>query len=205
FGLWARATPSLRHLREGMELADSWATDAHKWLNTPYDGAFAIVRDAAAHARAMSATASYLPAPEGERDPSHFVPELSRRARGTAIFATIRALGRAGIAEAVERCCANARLMRDLLTETPGVACLNDVVLNQAAFRFAAPNGDASADALTKEVVRKAVETGEVFLQTAEWRGRTIMRCSVTSQATTEDDIRRVAEVVLDAYKRSVN
>ncbi len=206
FGLWARATPSLRQLTDGVELADSWATDAHKWLNTPYDGAFAIVRDAAAHARAMSATASYLPAPAGERDPSHFVPELSRRARGNAIYATIRALGRQGIIDGVERCVANAQKMRDLLTAEPGISCLNDVVINQAAFRFEAPDGDAeSSDALTKEVVRKAIETGEVFLQTAEWRGRTIMRCSVCSHASTEDDMRRVAEVLIDAYRRSVN
>jgi len=210
FGLWARANPATRYLTEGMELADSWATDAHKWLNTPYDGAFAIVRDAAAHERAMSVSASYLPQAEGGRDPSRFVPELSRRARAHPIYAVIRHLGRAGIADAVERCCANARLMRDLLTQHPSVRSLADVVINQAAFQFrprddSGAEDDAAADALTKDVVRRAVATGEVFLQTAEWRGRTIMRCSVTSHATTEDDIRRVAAIVLDAFRRATN
>jgi glutamate/tyrosine decarboxylase-like PLP-dependent enzyme len=126
FGLWARACPDRARLAAGFEKADSWATDGHKWLQTPYDCGYAIVRDTAAHRRAMSITASYLPqVAEGERSPSHLVPELSRRARGFATWAMIRALGRHGIAEMVERHCRIARRMADRLAREPGIEILN--------------------------------------------------------------------------------
>ena len=199
FGLWARVSPDLsRHIR-GVELADSWATDAHKMLNTPYDAGFGIVRDAAAHTAAMGISASYLAQQAGARDPSHYVPELSRRGRATPIYATIRALGRRGVREMVESCCANARHMREALTARPGVTCLNDVVFNQAIFAFAKPGG--AADGLTAEVVRRTFESGECWVQTSQWRGKTVMRFSVADRATTEADIDRSARAVLKAYE----
>lgn len=202
FGLWARVSPELSRHIKGVEHADSWSTDAHKMLNTPYDAGFGIVRDKAAHAAAMGISASYLAQQEGARDPSHYVPELSRRARGTPVYATLRALGRQGVREMVERCCANARRMRDRLTAQPGVTCLNDVVFNQAIFRFAhRPDADgAAADRLTAEVVRRTFESGECWVQTSQWRGQTVMRFSVADRATTEADIDRSATAVLKAY-----
>mgnify|MGYP003336755522 CR=1 FL=1 len=137
FGLWARTSKVHAPLAEGVELADSWAVDGHKWLQTPYDSGFAIVRDREAHRRAMMVAASYLPSVgAGERDPSHFVPELSRRARGFPAWAMIRHLGRAGIAEIVERNCRQARLIAETVSAEPGIAVLNDVVLNQLILRF---------------------------------------------------------------------
>jgi len=205
FGLWARVSPELsRHIR-GVDLADSWATDAHKMLNTPYDAGFGIVRDESAHTAAMGISASYLAQQAGARDPSHYVPELSRRARGTPIYATLRALGRQGVREMVERCCANARRMAELLTAHPGIACLNEVVFNQAIFRFApAPGaGDAATDALTAEVVRRTFESGECWVQTSQWRGKTVMRFSVAGRATTAADIDRSAAAILKAYNEA--
>lgn len=202
FGLWARVSPELAGSIKGVDLADSWSTDAHKMLNTPYDAGFGIVRDAAAHTAAMGISASYLAQQAGARDPSHYVPELSRRARGTPVFATLRALGRQGVREIVSCCCANVRRMRDRLTERPGVSCLNDVVFNQAIFRFAPEPGvdGKAADALTAEVVRRTCESGECWVQTSQWRGKTVMRFSVADRATTAADIDRSAVAVLKAY-----
>ncbi len=201
FGLWARVSPELAKHARGIELADSWATDAHKMLNTPYDAGFGIVRDAAAHTAAMGISAAYLPQQAGARDPSHYVPELSRRARATPVYATLRALGRQGVREMVEGCCANARRMRDRLTEH-GMTCLNDVVFNQAIFRFSpgAHADDKAADALTAEVVRRTFESGECWVQTSQWHGMTVMRFSVADRATTAADIDRAARAVLKAY-----
>jgi glutamate/tyrosine decarboxylase-like PLP-dependent enzyme len=203
FGLWARVSPELDRAIQGVELADSWATDAHKMLNTPYDAGFGIVRDPAAHLGAMDISASYLAQAAGARDPSRYVPELSRRARATPIYATIRALGRQGVREMIETCCAHARRMRDLLTARPGVACLNEVVFNQAIFRFSVPgraSDEAASDALTAEVARRARESGECWVQSSSWRNRTVMRFSVVDRATTVADIERAAAAVLKAY-----
>jgi glutamate/tyrosine decarboxylase-like PLP-dependent enzyme len=137
FGLWARACPARAHLGCGIEGADSWATDGHKWLQTPYDSGYAIVRDADAHRRVMTSAASYLPGiSEGERDPSHYVPELSRRARGFATWAILRHLGRDGIASMVEEHCLLAQRLADHLTGEPGIRIVNDVMLNQVIVRF---------------------------------------------------------------------
>ena len=147
FGLWARASAATAHLASGYELADSWATDGHKWLQTPYDCGYAIVRDAEAHRRAMTIAASYLPpVAEGDRDPTHFVPELSRRARGFATWAMIRHLGRAGIAALVQGHCRLAMRFAERLVREPGVFVLNDVVLNQVIVRFGTPEADQTAD-----------------------------------------------------------
>ncbi|WP_370334903.1 aspartate aminotransferase family protein [Parvularcula marina] len=193
FGLWAQASPALRHLTKGVELADSWSVDAHKLLNTPYDGAFAIVRDRDAHAGAMSLAASYLPQQEGARDPSHFVPELSRRARGTAIYATIRKLGRQGVADAIEKLCANTKLMAELLTAEDGITCLNDVVFNQAVFSFEGASPD--------DVALTVRQSGEAWVQAADWQGQRIMRCSVADHSTTEEDVERAASAIINAYR----
>lgn len=197
FGLWARANPATRALAAGCELADSWSVDCHKMLNTTFDGAFAIVRDPAALAGAMGITASYLPQAGAVRNPSAFTPELSRRARGLPIWAVLRALGREGLAAALERCCANARLMAARLGAVEGVAVLNDVVFNQATFRF------GGSDALTSDVVARVQRSGVCWVQTADWRGRTIMRFSVCNHDTSPEDIERSADAVIQAFKEA--
>ena len=142
FGLWARLTPSLRKESAGIELADSWATDAHKWLNVPYDSGIAIVANEAAHRASMALKAPYyIAAPEEVRDPSQWVPESSRRARGFALYGAIRSLGREGVREIVERNCRQAKLMAYLLSEDPNVEILNEVILNQILVRFLDPEG----------------------------------------------------------------
>lgn len=202
FGLWARATPGRKHLANGIELADSWATDGHKWLQTPYDCGYAIVRDELAHRRAMTIAASYLPmAAEGERDPSHYVPELSRRARGFATWAIIRTLGRAGIAEMVERHCRVARLMAKTLAEEPGIRVENEVVLNQAIVRFGNGADPERGDQLTRDTISRIQSDGVCFAGGATWRGRQVMRISVIGGDTTEADGRRSAEAMITAYR----
>lgn len=202
FGLWARVSPAHRNLAAGVELADSWSTDGHKWPQIPFDSGFAIVRDAQAHERAMTISASYLPqSAGGERDPSHFVPELSRRARGFAAWAMIRHLGRVGLAEMVARHCAVARDTARLLTEDNSVACLNDVVLNQAIFRFGVDEPPERSDALTDAVIARVQRDGTCFVAGAKWRGRSVMRFSVTSSATDEAEGRRAAEAIRAAWQ----
>lgn len=194
FGLWARATPTHRHLGEGLELADSWSVDGHKWLQTPYDCAYAIVKDREAHARSMQISASYLPSSSDDaRNPSDFVPELSRRARGFATWAMIRRLGRRGIAAMVSRHCAQARLFTQKLAEAPGVAVMNDVVLNQVAVHF-------GSDAQTKAVIARVQADGVCFVGGAEWRGKQVMRISVINENTTDDDIAESVESMLAAW-----
>jgi glutamate/tyrosine decarboxylase-like PLP-dependent enzyme len=202
FGLWARACPETEALAEGVEQADSWASDGHKWLQTPYDCGYAIVRDAPAHRRAMTNWASYLPsAGEGERDPSHLVPELSRRARGFATWAVIRALGREGVAALVARNCRIARQMARRLAQEPGITVENDLVLNQVAVRFGADRPTTAGDALTRRVIEKVEADGICFAAGAQWKGHWIMRLSVSSWATTEDDADRSAASIIDAWR----
>lgn len=200
FGLWAQTAPGRAQLTAGVELADSWATDGHKWLQTPYDSGFAIVRDAEAHRRAMAISASYLPPAAGaERDPSAYVPELSRRARGFATWAMIRQLGRAGIGEMVERHCRIAENMADRLAQLPGVTLVCPVELNQFMVRF----GDGEeGDRLTLAVVDQVQRDGIAFLGSAQWRGRWVMRCSVTSIATTPADGDITVDAIADAWQR---
>ena len=200
FGLWAQAAPGRRHLTAGVEQADSWATDGHKWLQTPYDCGFAIVRDAEAHRRAMAISASYLPPAEGaERDPAAYVPELSRRARGFATWAMIRQLGREGVAELVERHCAIAAHMSRTLAAEPGIAAVVPVELNQFMLRF----GDS--DDATLAVVRQVQEDAVAFMGAAEWRGQWVMRVSVTSAATTMTEADRAIAAVRDAWRKVQN
>jgi glutamate/tyrosine decarboxylase-like PLP-dependent enzyme len=183
FGLWAAASPKHRHLVSGAERADSWAVDAHKWLNVPYDGGLAIVADPTALKAAMGVRASYLPDSEG-REPLDHVPEMSRRARAIPVYAALRSLGRSGLAELVERNCA---LARRLAAAMDGVAeVLNDVVLNQVLLRF-------DDDATTQKVVEEVQSGGEAWLGGTVWHGRAAVRVSVSNWSTTEDDIDRLA------------
>jgi glutamate/tyrosine decarboxylase-like PLP-dependent enzyme len=201
FGLWAQACPARAHLTAGVELCDSWATDGHKWLQTPYDCGYAIVRNAEAHRRAMTVAASYLPSPQGvERDPSAYVPELSRRARGFATWAMIKQFGRAGIAEMVDRCCRLAAHMAQRLGAVEGVELVCPVELNQFMVRF---GGDADGDRLTLETVRLIQEDAVAFIGPSQWRGQWVMRVSVTSAATMLEDADKTVESVLRAWARA--
>lgn len=182
FGLWAQASPALRHQTRGIDQADSWATDGHKWLQTPYDSGFAIVRDAQAHRRAMAISASYLPpADAGQRDPSDYVIELSRRARGFATWAMIRQMGREGVAAMLEQCCAVAAHVGEALARIEGVDLRAPVVLNQAILRF----GD---DMQTLAVIAAVQADAVAYVGASQWRGEWVMRISVSSSATTMAD-----------------
>jgi len=192
FGLWAAASPATRHLVAGIELADSWATDGHKWLNVPYDCGYAFCAHPNAHAAAMSYTAAYLTGQgAGElRAPGDFVLESSRRARGFATWAALRQLGRAGVAELVERCCALARRFADQLGAVEGVTIVNEVVLNQVLVRF----GD---DAATERVIEAVQRSGECWMGGTSWHGMRLMRISVSNWTTTEADVDRSVEAIL--------
>lgn len=202
FGLWARACPEKAYLTRGVEAADSWATDGHKWLQTPYDCGYAMVRHPEYHRRAMTAAATYLPeAAADERDPTHLVPELSRRARGFATWAMIRHLGRKGIADMVARHCRIAARMAAALAAEPGVSVLNDVVLNQVILRFGEIASPEEADRLTERVIERVRSGGVCFLGGARWRDRWVMRLSVISWLTTEMDGDASVAAIIEAWR----
>jgi glutamate/tyrosine decarboxylase-like PLP-dependent enzyme len=189
-GLWAAASRPSR--LAGLELADSWSTDAHKWLNVPYDCGITICRHPASHRAAMTATASYLvqAAPGTDRDPVDWNPEFSRRARGVPVYAALASLGRSGVADIVERSCAHARRFAELLSAEPDVVVLNDVVLNQVLVRFVAPGGSEDEhDARTRAVIAAVQNDGTCWLGGSVWRGRAVMRISVSNYATTDADV----------------
>ncbi len=188
FGLWAAAAPARAGLLAGADRADSWATDAHKWLNVPYDSGVAFVTDREALRAAMAVTAAYLPFGE-DREPSAFTPELSRRGRGIEIWAALRALGRAGVADLVERDCRHARRFADGLRRA-GYEILNDVVLNQVLVAF----GDEDT---TRRVIAAVQDDGTCWCGPTVWQGRTAMRISVSSWATTETDVERSLEAMI--------
>jgi glutamate/tyrosine decarboxylase-like PLP-dependent enzyme len=186
FGLWAAASPALRPLVAGLDRADSWATDAHKWLNVPYDSGIVLCAHPEAHRAAMGAQASYL-IQDGSRDGLDWTPEASRRARGFPVYAAIRALGRHGIADLVDRCCALARRFADRLAADDTFGVLNDVVLNQVLVRMRAAGGDA--DRLTREVARRVQADGTCWLGDTTWHGRAAIRISVSNWSTDESDV----------------
>ncbi|MGH7563063.1 MAG: pyridoxal phosphate-dependent decarboxylase family protein [Gemmatimonadota bacterium] len=197
FGLWAAASLELRHLVAGAERADSWATDAHKWLNVPYDCGIVAVAHPAAHRAAMGLSASYLGAREDERrDGQDWAPELSRRARGVPVYAVLRALGREGVAELVERSCRLARQMAERLDGRAGARVVNEVVLNQVLVRFE-PSSGADPDAQTREVIARVQADGTCWLGGARWQDMEVMRISIVNWSTTEADIDRSAEAIL--------
>jgi glutamate/tyrosine decarboxylase-like PLP-dependent enzyme len=192
FGLWARASKELRPLADGIELADSWATDAHKWLNVPYDCGVVISRHPEDHRLSMTSTAAYLVQTSGvERDAVDWVPEFSRRGRGVPVYAAVRALGRSGVAALIERNCANARQMAEILRRDPRVQILNDVVLNQVLVRF------GNEDDLTRAVVSGVQEEGTCWLGGTTWQGMAAMRISFSNWATSEEDVTRSGEAIL--------
>ena len=202
FGLWVRAVPDLEALAAGAERADSWAVDGHKWLQVPYDSGYAIVKDQTAHRRAMDISASYLNESPGDgRNPTHYNPELSRRARGFATWAMLQTLGRAGIREMIERHCRCARLIAARCAEMDGVEVLNQVSINQVVLRFSRFAGDDRADELTERVTDLINQTGRFFLRTADWKGRRVMRISVIENDTNED----IAESLAGEIERTWN
>ncbi len=204
FGLWAHVSPRLRPLVEGVERADSWATDAHKWLNVGYDCGFVAVTDPRAHRAAMAVSAPYLMMTAGERHGSEYVLDSSRRARGFVVWAAIRSLGRDGIRDMVERCCDLAARIAGRLAADPRVEILNDVVLNQVlvAFHPASERDPAEGDALTRAVVARVQEDGTAWMGSTVWHGRTAMRISVSNWSTTEADADRTVDAILAAIGR---
>jgi glutamate/tyrosine decarboxylase-like PLP-dependent enzyme len=198
FGMWAAASPTLRHRVEGIGRADSWATDAHKWLNVPYDSGLVFCAHPAAHRAAMGTHASYLVhSVDHERDELDWNPEFSRRARGFSVYAALRSLGRAGVADLLDRCCAHARRFAEALAQEPGVEVLNDVVLNQVLVRFLDPGGDH--DARTRAVVKAVQEDGTCWLGGTTWQGKAAMRISVSNWSTMTEDVDRSVATILRA------
>jgi glutamate/tyrosine decarboxylase-like PLP-dependent enzyme len=193
FGLWAAASPARAHLAAGIELADSWATDAHKWLNVPYDSGLALVKDALALEASMAVTAEYLPTDSPSRNPADFTPELSRRARGVEIWAALRSLGRSGLADLVERTCRYAARFAEGLTAA-GHEVLNQVVLNQVLVSFGPPEA-------TRRVIAALQQEGTCWCGETVWQGRTAMRISVCSWATTERDVERSLQAMVQAAR----
>ncbi|MDQ1477034.1 MAG: hypothetical protein QOE62_2263, partial [Actinomycetota bacterium] len=202
FGLWAAASPSARHLVAGIETADSWGCDGHKWLNVPYDSGYVFCAHPDAHAAAMAYTAAYLALPgvDAVRGPGDFVPESSRRARGLATWAAIRELGRSGIADLIDRCCALATRFADRLAAADGVEVVNDVVLNQVLVRFGS-GSDAERDAATDRVIEVVQRSGECWMGATTWHGMRLMRISVSSWSTTEGDVDRSVAAILAAAR----
>jgi glutamate/tyrosine decarboxylase-like PLP-dependent enzyme len=193
FGLWAAAAPATRRLTADVERADSWAVDAHKWLNVPYDAAMAIVADPEAHMAAMSLAGPYLVADPGQRDNTNYVPESSRRARAVPVYAAIRSLGRAGVAAMIERNCAQAQRMAKRLVAIPGAEVLNDVVLNQVLVRL--PGGDDANRAAASTIQAD----GTCWLGGTTWNGEYVLRVSISNWATTDEDIDRSAAAIVAA------
>ena len=201
FGIWAAAVPSLRERMRGHTAADSWSTDAHKWLNVPYDSGLVFVRDAAAHHAAMTLGAEYyIETDGGERDNYNWAPESSRRARGFAVLAALRSLGRSGLVDLVERDCAHARRFAERLAAGPRVSILNEVVLNQVLVRFEGSPADtdgSAGDARTRAVIATVQRDGTCWLSGTTWAGRAAMRVSVSGWQTTAEDIERSAAAIL--------
>ncbi|MFL5930980.1 MAG: pyridoxal phosphate-dependent decarboxylase family protein [Gaiellaceae bacterium] len=196
FGIWAAVSPRLRHLVAGLELADSWTTDAHKWLNVPYDSGIVLCAHPESHRRAMTVQAAYLIQDEGRRrvrDQVDWVPEFSRRARGFAVYAALRSLGRTGVVELVERCCEQARRFAEQIAAVRGVQVLNEVVLNQVLFSF-------EDDERTDEALADVQAAGEVWLSGTTWNGRKAIRVSVSNWQTGDQE----TDLVVEAFRRAV-
>jgi glutamate/tyrosine decarboxylase-like PLP-dependent enzyme len=194
FGFWAAASPRLSHLIEGMDLADSWATDAHKYLNVPYDAGLALVRNPSDLERLMSVEAAYLVEGHIGQDPGLYAPEMSRRARGVPTWAVLKTLGRSGLADMVDRTVDMARRFADGMREA-GFAVINDVVLNQVLVDFGSPEE-------TERIVREIQAEGIMFAGPTVWQGRTAMRVSVSNFGTSEKEIDASIEAVLKVARR---
>jgi aromatic-L-amino-acid decarboxylase len=188
FGLWANASPKYRHLTHGFEQADSWATDAHKWPNVGYDSGIVTVRDGQALRAAMTNSAAYLE-PGSRREPIHHSPDASRRARGVELWAALKSLGKAGLSDLIERTCAYAQIFAEGL-RAAGFEVLNEVVINQVLVSFGKPE-------VTREVIGRIQEDGTCWCGATVWQGRTAMRISVSSWATTEADVQRSLDAIV--------
>jgi glutamate/tyrosine decarboxylase-like PLP-dependent enzyme len=199
FGLWAQASPELRRLTAGVERADSWTTDAHKWLNVPYDSGLAFCAHPDSHRRAIEVHAPYLihAGEEPQRDQVDWTPEFSRRARAFPVYAALRSLGRKGVADLVDRACRHARTLAEGLSALPEVEVLNDVVLNQVLVRF-------GEDDHTRTVIRRVQDEGTTFMSGTTWRGQAAMRISVSSWRTDDDDVARTLESIRVAHADTV-
>ena len=198
FGLWAAASAGTRHLTRGASRADSWAVDAHKWLNVPQDCGLAIVAHPGAHRASMSLSAAYMTTDDVHRDPTNWVPESSRRARATPVYAALRSLGRSGVDALVERCCHHARRMGELLAADPSVHVLNDVVLNQVLVGF------DGRPARALEVIAAVQRDATCWLGGTRWDDRDVMRVSCSNWSTTDADVERSADAILRAAARYV-
>ena len=194
FGLWAAASPNRAALVSGVEKADSVATDAHKWLNVPYDCGIVFCSDEAAHRGAMSLAAAYIVATKEERDPHEFVPEESRRARAIPVYAALRSLGRKGLAELIERNCRQAHRFAEAL-QSAGCEVLNDVTLNQVLVSF----GDAEQ---TQRVIKAIQEDGTCWCSGTVWKGRTAMRISVSNWSTTDEDVEKSIKAIVSVARK---
>ncbi|MEP7203109.1 MAG: aminotransferase class V-fold PLP-dependent enzyme [Ilumatobacteraceae bacterium] len=202
-GLWAAACRTNNRL-PGLDQADSWSTDAHKWLNVPYDCGIVICRHHESHRAAMTATAAYLvqAAPGTDRDPVDWNPEFSRRARGVPVYAALASLGREGIEAIVEQCCSHARRFAEMLSAEPGIVVLNDVVLNQVLVRFLDPSGnDADHDARTRSVIAAVQRDGTCWLGGSSWRDQAVMRISISNFATTDADVTASVAAIVAASR----
>ena len=210
FGLWARASPERRHLVEGVEQADSWATDAHKWLNTPQDSGIAIVRDRQAHKAAMTVSASYIAVGGEARDALDWTPDWTRRARGYAIYAALRELGREGLADLIDRCCRHSTALAHGIAALPGAEMVAAPTLNQGLVRFTAPRAGSEDDhdRRTDQVIGSINATGEAFFSGTTWRGRRAMRISVCNWRTSDSDVERailaVRSVLVDGSRAAM-
>ena len=199
FGLWARAAPELRHLADGLEGADSWAVDAHKWLNVPYDSGVAIVAHPAAHRASMAQHASYLLRAAGERrDGMDWTPEASRRGRAVPIYAVLKTLGRRGVIDLITRGCTMARRMADRLRPHDGITILNEVVLNQVLVRMRSRDGRN----VTPAVIAAVQEEGVCWVGGTTWEREPAMRISISNWATSPDDVDRSTALTMDAAER---
>ncbi|MBI3844191.1 MAG: aspartate aminotransferase family protein [Planctomycetes bacterium] len=206
FGLWAAASPRLRHLLDGVAAADSWATDGHKWLNVPFDCGYAFVADAAAHRAAMSHRAPYLTHDADARDQIDWNPDWSRRARGFPTYAALRQLGRDGVADLVERCCRHAHAIVTRIGRLPGAEVLWEPTINQGLVRFLDPGpgaSDADHDRRTDDVIAAIVASGEAFFGGTTWRGRRAMRVSVCNWRTSDADVDRAVAAAEHAIASS--
>jgi glutamate/tyrosine decarboxylase-like PLP-dependent enzyme len=195
FGLWAAVVPEKKYLTEGINLADSWATDAHKWLNVPYDSGLAFVKDSESLRSALAFTAAYLPVGE-HREPSHYSPELSRRSRGVEVWAALYSLGKSGLEKMIDRACRCAKMFADGLDKA-GFEILNDVVINQVLVSFGKPEE-------TKKIISDLQEDGTCWCGVTEWQGRTAMRISISSHETTEEDVKKSLNAMIRIARKNL-
>lgn len=205
FGLWASASKRYRHLTEGMENADSWATDGHKWLNVPYDCGYAFTAHPVSHHRSLALHASYLTLDKKARDEMDWTPEFSRRARGFATYAAIKELGTQGIEALIDRTCSHAQTIIGEAGQFPNTEIISKPVINQGLLRFLHPSSQTEADhdAFTEKIIKAINETGEAFFQPTTYKGKRCMRVSVSGWRTNDTDVRRTVTAIENALYTS--